>query len=87
MTSPMKRYWLFAGNSFYADGGFSDYRGSFDTIDEAQAEFVEVEKELYSEGWYHVFDSEMERIVDFVNGSYSGDLKDVLIDVEGAVDE
>jgi hypothetical protein len=31
----MKRYLLFAGDNFYPEGGWNDYCGSFDTIDEA----------------------------------------------------
>lgn len=32
----MKRYALFAGNQYYPAGGWSDYRGAFDTMDEAR---------------------------------------------------
>jgi menaquinone-dependent protoporphyrinogen IX oxidase len=32
----MKRYLLFAGEDYYPRGGWSDFIGDFDTIDEAK---------------------------------------------------
>jgi len=32
----MKRYLLFTGDFHYPDGGMDDFRGDFDSIDEAQ---------------------------------------------------
>ena len=32
----MKRYVLFAGDDYYPSGGAHDYRGSFDTVEEAK---------------------------------------------------
>ncbi len=64
----MKRFWLFGGNDFYADGGFCDFQGCFDTLKEA------VEKGAATD-WYHVFDSHLHTIVDFQEGCYSGELE------------
>ncbi len=33
----MKRVFLFAGETYYPSGGMSDYRGAFDSIEEAKA--------------------------------------------------
>lgn len=32
-----KRYLLFSGSDYYPEGGTGDFRGSFDTIEEAKA--------------------------------------------------
>lgn len=32
----MKRCWVFTYNSCYPSGGIGDFRGSFDTVEEAQ---------------------------------------------------
>jgi hypothetical protein len=34
----LKRYLVFAFDEYYPDGGWNDFRGDFDTLDEAQAE-------------------------------------------------
>jgi hypothetical protein len=34
---PMKRYLLFFGDIYYANGGMDDFRGDFDTVEEAIA--------------------------------------------------
>jgi endonuclease IV len=73
----MKRYWLFAGNDFYADGGFADFRGSFDTLEATKEQLVDLSGGRQSLDWYHVFDSQSNKIVDFEEGCYSGELDDV----------
>ena len=35
----MKTYLLFAGNHYYPGGGLSDYRGDFDSINDAADHF------------------------------------------------
>jgi hypothetical protein len=56
----MKRYWLFGGNSYYPNGGMGDFRGSFDSREEA----IEVGAAIRegSDSWYHVFDSQENEI-------------------------
>lgn len=47
----MKRYALFAGHNYYPCGGWDDFKGSFDTPEEALA--------LYKTGnheWGHIVD-------------------------------
>lgn len=48
----MKRYWLFAGETYYPSGGMGDFRGCFDSSEEAQAH------QMWSADWAHVFDSQ-----------------------------
>ena len=66
----MKRYILFAGQSSYARGGGDDFVKSFDDQEEAAtqgenlccSEYCEIH-ELFQHDWWHVFDTEIERIV------------------------
>lgn len=67
----MKRYLLFTGPNDYPKGGFEDFEGSFDTIDEALAAYQSncdlwvdaggVEENM---DWYHIFDLCNYQIVD-----------------------
>lgn len=58
-----KRYWLFAGDSYYPGGGFSDFVDSYDTMEEATVEAKSLRMEFgpsYTPkkyDWYHIFDS------------------------------
>lgn len=54
-----KRYWLFAGNDYYATGGMHDFRDSFDSVQEAEASA----KKLECEEWFHVVDITTGQIV------------------------
>ena len=49
----MKRFALFAGSNYYPDGGFNDFRGSFDTSAEAVRAVADL-KGLVD--WWHVID-------------------------------
>lgn len=63
----MKRYLTFIGHIYYPSGGMSDFKGDFDTIEEAQT-FIkeEVDKENYHKTaelrweyvWAHIWDTE-----------------------------
>lgn len=49
------KYYLFAGETFYPEGGFYDFRNSFDTLEEAKKageEFISFEE--ISFGWCHI---------------------------------
>jgi hypothetical protein len=45
----MKRYALFAGDTYYPSGGWYDFRGSFDSFEEALAASKEQDYD-----WYHI---------------------------------
>lgn len=47
----MKRYALFSGDAYYPAGGWDDFRGSFDTLDEAVAA-----AQKRGDDWSHVVD-------------------------------
>lgn len=48
----MKRYLLFAGDTYYPGGGWTDFIGSFDSIDDAIAATGHVQHD-----WWHVVDA------------------------------
>ena len=51
----VKRYLLFYGEAYYPIGGWNDYKGSFDTIEEAKAL---MEKSEWKPDWYDIVDTE-----------------------------
>lgn len=44
MSEKLKRYLVFACDSYYPAGGWDDFKGSYDTLDEAKAAALEAEK-------------------------------------------
>jgi hypothetical protein len=36
----VEKYWLFAGDNYYPSQGLGDFRGSFDTVDDAMKRFT-----------------------------------------------
>jgi len=53
----VKRFVWMAGSTYYASGGFHDYRGSFDTKEEAEAKQKEWLDENGKEyNWSHIAD-------------------------------
>lgn len=55
----MKRFLLFRGQTYYAAGGWNDFKGSFDTLEEAKA----TPKVEYCDDWEHVIDTVSGNIV------------------------
>ena len=58
-TPAPKRYWLFAGNDYYATGGMHDFRDCFDSVEEAETSA----KKLDCDEWFHVVDITTGQIV------------------------
>lgn len=56
----MKRYLLFAGLKYYPYGGWEDYKGEFDSIDEAEKY---VQKHFEDCNWFHIVDIETKTVV------------------------
>lgn len=65
----MKRYLLFFGMDYYPAGGWSDFKGDFDTIEEADARFQQFEKSSSSLNgrWYQIIDTTNKLIVRELN--------------------
>ena len=63
----MKNYLLFAGEDYYPDGGFKDFLGDFDSIDDAKL-FLETNPKTNPTGlsidWWHIFSLKDARIVE-----------------------
>lgn len=64
----MKRFWVFAGESYYAEGGMADYIGQFDNI----ADAIKAGLTAEDASWWHVLDTKSMKIVAHVSGSYTG---------------
>ncbi len=64
----MKRYMAFSGEDFYPNGGMSDFRGSFDELDQAieraKADHEETRyREPFTPDWAHVYDCDKNEII------------------------
>ena len=63
----VRRYWLFAGHSYYPHGGMRDYIDSFDSIDDAVKAFKDYNSSEDMEGieldWCEVMDTESMKVV------------------------
>lgn len=69
----MKRFWLFTGDDYYADGGVCDLAGDFNTLNEAIA--APKKSRMFPSqpaGWWHILDTELRIVFQGKIGSYSG---------------
>jgi hypothetical protein len=66
----MKRFLVFAGDFYYPSGGWGDFQGDFDSIDEAKDKLLKIHKDWE---WSQVIDSETKKEV--VEGSNTWDKK------------
>jgi hypothetical protein len=75
MTEPIHRYILFAGDTYYANGGALDIRGfgtekgRDDLVNQGLA-FIKRDGDDMS--WFHVYDMKTEKIVAFSDGLCGG---------------
>ncbi len=56
----MKRYLLFSGDEYYPRGGWDDFQGEYDTLEEAK---IIVERQ--GDDWYHIIDLTTKETVAF----------------------
>ena len=56
----MKRYLLFSGYTYYPDGGWEDFRGSFRTLEEAKEATLEAPGD-----WWQIVDTDTGKLVDW----------------------
>jgi hypothetical protein len=54
MEAPVKRYLLFAGETYYPSGGWDDFIASFDTVAEARDAGIQHTERF---GWFHIIDA------------------------------
>lgn len=57
----MKQFLVFAGSNFYPNGGWSDYKGDFDSIENALRYLVKSHSEWE---WYQIVNSETKEIIE-----------------------
>ncbi len=70
-----KKFILFAGAHYYAAAGWCEYRGDFDTLEEASAagklSLINTEK-MNGCDWWQVVDLSTRKIVAWEGGNYGG---------------
>lgn len=61
----MKRFILFGGQTYYAAGGFHDFKSSHDTLPQAltEAHRLEALPSMDAVDWWHIFDSHLGNVV------------------------
>lgn len=73
----MKRYLLFANISYYPQGGWADFRGSFDSIDDAVSFYKNKIIDPHYTGenwdWYDIVDSQLGGVVKTEGYAYGRD--------------
>jgi hypothetical protein len=57
-----KRFLVFTYDHYYPGGGMNDFRGSFDTLEEAK-EYIVRDNHL-KDGWGNIFDCETRQIIE-----------------------
>ena len=64
--STMKNYIVFAGETFYPNGGFKDFLGSFASIKEAKDALLHHDEEYCSRDWWQIcsFEDEQFRLIE-----------------------
>lgn len=65
----LKRYLVFAGETYYAAGGWNDFAGSFDTVGDAANHAIEYVERIRFD-WWHVVDSATGKKVIISGGGY-----------------
>lgn len=70
----MKRFWVFAGDSYYASGGMADFIGQFDDLESAKNAGVAADC-----SWWHVLDVQIMKVVALHQGSYTGQVPQEMI--------
>jgi hypothetical protein len=59
----MKRYWLFSWDTYYPSGGMSDYRGSFDSLEDARRH-LNLSEKISRFDHYEILDRDTMEIVE-----------------------
>jgi hypothetical protein len=63
----MKRFLLFTFDTYYPSGGWSDFKGSFDTEAEALHAYNNPSEDKYgyahNEQWFHIVDGDTGQVV------------------------
>ena len=79
----MKDFVLFAGNDYYAEGGWLDFAGTFDTAEEASTKGAWLCNKYQSSkfnDWWHVVQLSTGKMVEGVSGGYTGQIPRGLVE-------
>lgn len=69
----MKRYLLFAGSSYYASGGILDLVTASDSFDDCIKALTPEQADVENNyDWWHIYDTELNRLAAWKKGSYCG---------------
>jgi hypothetical protein len=52
----MKRFLLFSGDEYYPCGGMNDFKGDYDTLDEAKDALIKIALDGDAD-WGHIYDT------------------------------
>lgn len=66
----MKRFLLFAGAAYYPEGGWREFKRSFDTREKAVAAGNQAITKEHGDDWFHVVDFKDGSITDFGRRAY-----------------
>lgn len=55
----MKRFLLFSGDIYYPGGGWNDFQGDFDTLNEATDKAIELKRD-----WDQIVDTETKEVIE-----------------------
>jgi hypothetical protein len=61
----VKRFLFFANDTYYPCGGWGDFQGAFDTLEEAKAAVDDCAKCSRGPDWWEIVDLEQLRGIDF----------------------
>jgi hypothetical protein len=71
--SSMKRFWTFHWQDHDALGGMHDFRGSFDSLEEAKAALNPQVDPYYRYDSWQIFDTQTQTLYDFHGGEWRVD--------------
>lgn len=58
----LKRFLVFGGSRYYPSGGWEDFKGSFDTLEECTKP-KDIDGDIYWTDWWHIVDTEAGQII------------------------
>ena len=80
----MKQFLLFVGEAYYACGGFNDFNGDFESVDDCLEKINSLQECDWQ--WFHIFDTVLCKVVleskEKPHGVYRGDRKEVFDNVK-----
>ncbi len=81
----MKRFLVFAGSNYYPKGGWDDFRGAHDTLEEAKTAILDSlvspmsnPKYAPTHDWCHIIDVQLQqRVVFWVQAEWDAEIREM----------